>query len=110
MMLIPPAKEILFEETHEGSGRIMEFAGFYYAEAKQGDAWQLVQFSEFPQVARMALDHVFADELEGAAARECTGAPASRERSDPLPLAGRRICPAPFARMGDNPRRGLTTE
>jgi hypothetical protein len=58
--------ETLFEETHAGRGRIMEFGGIYYAEAKEGETWRLVQFSIFPQVVRMALDHYLADENFGS--------------------------------------------
>jgi hypothetical protein len=56
-------KETLIEETHEGQGRIMESGGFYYAEAKKGDDWQLVQFSLYPQVAQLALDHFLVEEF-----------------------------------------------
>jgi hypothetical protein len=58
----PLAKEILIEETHEGRGRVIELDGFYYAEAKKGKAWQLILFSEFLQVARMALNNFLAED------------------------------------------------
>ena len=105
-------KGTLFEETHESRGRIMEYGGFYYAEAKDGDEWLLVQYSAFPQVARMALDHYLADEnlgleeLRRGSAQSATGQP----RVSALPLAGRRICPTPIAHQGEPPEmRGLTT-
>lgn len=52
----------MIEETHEGRGRVIELDGFYYAEAKKGKAWQLILFSEFLQVARMALNNFLAED------------------------------------------------
>jgi hypothetical protein len=94
------AEGTLFEETHAGRGRIMEFYGFYYAEAKEGEVWKLVQYSAFPQVARMALDHYLADEsfgLEESRRGELAGQPGASA----LSLADSRIYPAPIAHLGE---------